>query len=115
MGADATDEEPIRNFMERDRPAENSWKQRAERSQWNQTAVVLDQELSAQISLAILYASPGFIDLELGLDVVVAQTPARSVHLGGDFAERLQELQQTDIIVALSLHNRQGIIRGDRV
>jgi len=115
MCADAADEETIGDFMERYRPAKNPRKQRAQRSQWNQTAVVFDQELSAQIGIAILNASAGLVDLELGLNVVLVQPPARSVHLSGDLAERFQQFEQTHVIAALPLHNRQRVIRSDGV
>jgi hypothetical protein len=92
--------------MQRDGTTENSREQSAQRADGHEAALVFDQKFSTEIGITTLYARASLIHFELGLHIVVAETPAGIVGLGGDSAQWLEQFQEANVVVPLSLNQR---------
>ena len=57
---------------------ENPWQQRAQRHQWHQTAIILEQKVAGKIHVVTTHPGAVFIRGEVGFAVVVAELPVCS-------------------------------------
>ena len=110
-----SDEEAAGGFMQSYRASEKTGQQRTERSEGNEATLVVEDELAAEVGVAIVNAHAGFAGLEFSFDVVVAQAPLRAIGFGGDTAEWFEEFEESDVVPAIVLDERQRIVCRNRI
>ncbi|MFZ0197607.1 MAG: hypothetical protein WB523_10155 [Candidatus Sulfotelmatobacter sp.] len=112
MGSDATDEKAIGLFVEGRGTSEESREKGIERRHGNETASVFKDKFGGEIGVSSLDAGAGFVDGKFAENIVVVQTPTGAVLLGADGAERFEKFEEADVVAALVLDDRQGIVGG---
>ena len=96
--------------MKDDRDAQEIWQQSHQRVHRNQAAIVFQEEARRQIYVPA--PNPRLIAVwgELSIAVVETQLPLLALDLRGYTAERLQDFQQTDIVLAFTLRDAQRVV-----
>src|SRR4051812_33211082 len=101
--------------MQGDWSAQDTRQQGAQSSQRDEAAPIFEEKASGQIYVASLHPGARLSRGELCVHVVVAETPARGLGFGADFAERLKEFEQAYVVVTFALHERERVVGYYRV
>src|SRR5215469_9968787 len=93
MRGDVSHQQPTAFLMQADGPTQNPRQQGTERHERHQSPLVFDQEHSAEVRLATLHLRARLSILEVGLDIVVAESPAGSLNLRAHVPQRLEKFK----------------------
>ena len=106
VGGDAANKKTVGLLVESCGTSQEAREKGIEGGDGDEAASIFNDEFRGEIGVAALNAGARLVDGKFSEDVVVVQTPAGAVLFGADGAERFEEFEEADVVVALSLNDR---------